>query len=143
MRADLARAHLPYREWLRRERRRTDTRAQLRIALDLFDAMGMAGFAERTRRELLATGDSARKRKTIATGPQLEADQLAELRRVGSSMAPRAQTRAGLATPRPRFGMRAIEPVPRHSRTPCRRELSRGEHRCRLMNAPARSSMRR
>ena len=67
VRVELARAHLLYGEWLRRERRRTDARAQLRIAHDMFDAMGMEAFAERARRELLATGETARKR-TVATG---------------------------------------------------------------------------
>ena len=56
VRAELARAHLLYGEWLRRERRRTDAREQLRIARELFEEMGMAGFADRARRELLATG---------------------------------------------------------------------------------------
>ena len=62
MRADLARAHLLYGEWLRRQRRRVDARAQLRIAHDMLEAMGMDAFAERARRELQATGETARKR---------------------------------------------------------------------------------
>ena len=62
MRADLARAHLLYGEWLRRERRRIDARAQLRIAHDMLETMGMDAFAERARRELQATGETARKR---------------------------------------------------------------------------------
>ena len=69
MRADLARAHLLYGEWLRRERRRIDARAQLRIAHDMLDAMGMDAFAERARRELQATGETARKR-SVTTGDQ-------------------------------------------------------------------------
>jgi DNA-binding CsgD family transcriptional regulator len=67
VRAELARAHLLYGEWLRRERRRVDARSQLRIARELFEAMGMSGFAQRARRELLATGETARKR-TVAMG---------------------------------------------------------------------------
>ena len=67
MRADLARAHLLYGEWLRRQRRRIDARAQLRIAHDMLEAMGMEAFAERARRELQATGETARKR-SVATG---------------------------------------------------------------------------
>ncbi|MGY4646491.1 hypothetical protein ACVWWN_000287 [Mycobacterium sp. URHB0021] len=71
MRPDLARAHLLYGEWLRRQRRRVDARTQLRIAHEMFETMGMDAFAERTRRELAATGETARKSTTIATGPQL------------------------------------------------------------------------
>jgi DNA-binding CsgD family transcriptional regulator len=62
MRIDLARAHLLSGEWLRRQRRRSDSRAQLHTALRMFEAMGMDGFAERARRELRATGEKARKR---------------------------------------------------------------------------------
>jgi DNA-binding NarL/FixJ family response regulator len=53
-----------YGEWLRREQRRVDAREQLRLAHDLFDHMGAAAFSERARRELLATGESARQRAT-------------------------------------------------------------------------------
>jgi ATP/maltotriose-dependent transcriptional regulator MalT len=66
LRPELARAHLLYGEWLRRENRRVDARAQLRAAHDLMDAMGMEAFAERARRELLATGETVRKRSTEA-----------------------------------------------------------------------------
>ena len=73
--------HLLYGESLRRERRRIDARTQLRIAHDMFDAMGMDAFAERARRELLATGETARKRTATATGPQLtpQEEQIARL----------------------------------------------------------------
>ncbi len=67
---DLARAHLLYGEWLRRERRRMDARAELRIAHELFSDFGMEAFAERARIELLATGERARKR-TVDTFDQL------------------------------------------------------------------------
>jgi DNA-binding CsgD family transcriptional regulator len=62
LRAELARARLLYGEWLRREGRRVDAREQLRAAHGQFTAMGADGFAERARRELLATGETVRKR---------------------------------------------------------------------------------
>jgi len=62
MRAELARAHLLYGEWLRREDRRLDAREQLRAAHDMLTAIGMEAFAERARRELVATGEAVRKR---------------------------------------------------------------------------------
>ena len=63
---DLARAHLLYGEWLRRERRRTDARVELRVAHEQFSDFGMDAFAERARIELLATGERARKRTVDA-----------------------------------------------------------------------------
>jgi DNA-binding CsgD family transcriptional regulator len=85
-RAQLARAHLLYGEWLRRERRRLDARSQLRIAHDMLDAMGIEAFAERARRELAATGETARKR-TVETSVQLTAQEalIARLARDGLS----------------------------------------------------------
>ncbi|NUP65755.1 MAG: LuxR family transcriptional regulator, partial [Nonomuraea sp.] len=70
MRADLARAHLVYGEWLRSERRPLEAREQLRTACELFAAMGMDGFAGRAERELLATGEKAR-RRTAETAVEL------------------------------------------------------------------------
>ena len=67
IRPDHARARLLYGEWLRRENRRADAREQLRTAYELLSAMGMAGFAERARRELLATGETVRKRAAETT----------------------------------------------------------------------------
>jgi DNA-binding CsgD family transcriptional regulator len=57
-----ARAQLTYGEWLRRENRRVDAREQLKAAYAAFEAMGAQGFADRARRELLATGETVRKR---------------------------------------------------------------------------------
>jgi DNA-binding CsgD family transcriptional regulator len=87
LRPDLARAHLLYGEWLRRERRRTDARSELRRAHDMFEEMGMEGFAQRAHRELEATGETARKR-TITPDPQLltaQETQIARLARDGHS----------------------------------------------------------
>jgi hypothetical protein len=59
VRVELARSHLLYGEWLRRERRRGEAREQLRAADQMLDAMGIKAFAERARRELLAVGETA------------------------------------------------------------------------------------
>jgi len=63
LRTELARGHLLYGEWLRREKRRVEAREQLRAAHDMFGAIGADGFAERARHELLATGETVRKRR--------------------------------------------------------------------------------
>lgn len=85
-RSELARAHLVYGEWLRREGRRADARAQLRTAHEMFAAIGMQAFAERTRRELLATGETIR-RRTASTRDQLtpQEAQIAQLAQTGMS----------------------------------------------------------
>jgi DNA-binding CsgD family transcriptional regulator len=64
IRVDVARAHLLYGEWLRRENRRVDAREQLHAAHELFSRMGAEAFAERARRELLAAGETVRRRTT-------------------------------------------------------------------------------
>jgi DNA-binding CsgD family transcriptional regulator len=74
LRPELARAHLLYGEWLRRQGRRVDARDQLRTAHELFLAIGMDAFAERARGELLATGEKVR-RRTTGTRDRLTAQE--------------------------------------------------------------------
>ena len=87
IRAQLARSHLLYGEWLRREGRRTDAREQLRIAHGMLEAMGAEAFAERARRGLRATGETARKRTAVAMNEVLTGQeaQIARLARDGLS----------------------------------------------------------
>ena len=86
LRPELARAHLVYGEWLRRENRRLDAREQLRIAHELFRTIGMEAFGERARTELHATGAHVRAH-TVETRDDLTAQerQIAELARDGLS----------------------------------------------------------
>ena len=86
LRPHLARARLLYGEWLRREQRRVDARAQLRAAHELFSAIGMEAFAERARRELIATGQRVR-RRSAETRDDLtpQERQIARLARDGLS----------------------------------------------------------
>ena len=81
-----ARAQLLYGEWLRREHRRVDAREQLRGAHEFFDRIGAEAFAERAGRELLATGETVRKR-TVETSGELTAQEvvIARLAREGLS----------------------------------------------------------
>jgi DNA-binding CsgD family transcriptional regulator len=86
VRVEFARAHLLYGEWLRRERRRVDAREQLRTAFEMFNAMGIEGFAARAQRELLATGERVRK-GSVEARDELTAQeaQVARLARDGLS----------------------------------------------------------
>jgi DNA-binding CsgD family transcriptional regulator len=87
-RTELARAHLLYGEWLRRQRRRREAREHLRTARDMLEAMGMDAFAERAGRELRATGETARKRAAAtARDEELTAQEahIARLAREGLS----------------------------------------------------------
>jgi DNA-binding CsgD family transcriptional regulator len=85
-RLELARTHLLYGEWLRRERRRLDAREHLRTALEAFTSMGAEAFAGRAERELLATGEHARKR-TVDSLDQLtpQEEQVARLAAEGTT----------------------------------------------------------
>jgi DNA-binding CsgD family transcriptional regulator len=86
VKAHLARAHLVYGEWLRRENRRLDAREQLRTAHELFVTMGAEAFAERAARELLATGERARKRSPETRGELTPQErQIAQLASEGYS----------------------------------------------------------
>jgi DNA-binding CsgD family transcriptional regulator len=83
---ELARAHLVYGEWLRREKRRMDAREQLRCAEQMFTAMGAAPFADRSGLELVATGEKAKKR-AVTTHDELTPQELriARMARDGAS----------------------------------------------------------
>jgi DNA-binding CsgD family transcriptional regulator len=81
----LARAHLLYGEWLRRENRRTDAREQLRTAHRMFTSMGAGGFAERAARELRAIGERTRTRTTV-TPVQLTARETQIARLAGGGL---------------------------------------------------------
>ena len=74
LRPELARAHLLYGEWLRREGRRVDAREQLRTAHHMLAGIGMEAFAERARRELIATGEKVR-RRDVETATTLTAQE--------------------------------------------------------------------
>jgi DNA-binding CsgD family transcriptional regulator len=82
IRVELARSHLLYGEWLRRERRRLDAREQLRTAQEMLTSMGLGAFAQRAARELLATGETAVKR-THETRERLTAQE-AQIARLAS-----------------------------------------------------------
>ena len=86
LRPELARTHLVYGEWLRRGARRVDARRQLGAAYQMYAAMGAEGFAERARRELLATGQKVRKRQ-VDTQHELtpQEEHIARLARDGRS----------------------------------------------------------
>src|SRR5580693_3559297 len=87
MRAELARAHLLYGEWLRRQRRPGDAREQLRTALGMLEAMGMEGFSDRARRELRATGETRTRKGSLSSQSELTVQeaQVAKLAREGLS----------------------------------------------------------
>jgi len=85
LRPELARAHLLYGEWLRRDGRRIDAREQLRTAHGMLATIGMEAFAERARRELLATGERVRKR-AVDTRDQLTPQEAQVARLAGDGL---------------------------------------------------------
>jgi DNA-binding CsgD family transcriptional regulator/tetratricopeptide (TPR) repeat protein len=85
MTVELARAHLVYGEWLRRENRRIDAREQLRTAHQMFASMGADGFADRAASELRATGERTR-RRTIDTPAQLTARETQIAQQAGDGL---------------------------------------------------------
>jgi DNA-binding CsgD family transcriptional regulator len=87
LRVELARAHLVYGEWLRRERRHNQARQPLQTAHSMLDAMGVKAFAERAGRELRAAGGGVRSRVNTGRGDQLTAQEghIARMARDGLS----------------------------------------------------------
>ena len=98
LRPEVARAHLLYGEWLRRENRRVDAREQLRTAHEMLVAIGMEAFAERARQELQATGEKVRKR-TVETRDDLTAQERQIARLAGDGLSnPEIATRLFLSS---------------------------------------------
>jgi DNA-binding CsgD family transcriptional regulator len=108
MRPMLARTHLLYGEWLRRERRPADAREQLRSACQSLDGIGMDGFAERARRELRAAGGTAR-RRAPTTGVELTAQEAQIARLAGEGLSnPEIATRLFLSPRTVRYHLEKV-----------------------------------
>jgi hypothetical protein len=123
IRVELARAHLLYGEWLRRENRRLDARQQLRTAHDMFSRIGAEAFAERARRELLATGETARRRtedtRDVLTPQEAQIARLARDRHTNPRSAPSCSSaRAPSSTTCARCSRSSTSPRARSCVTP-------------------------
>ncbi|MFD7246860.1 LuxR C-terminal-related transcriptional regulator [Streptomyces massasporeus] len=130
MRVDLARAHLLYGEWLRRERRRTDAREQLRTAHGMLEATGMAAFAERAAREVRAAGGTAHRRTVPSRHEELTAQetQIARMARDGLSN-PEIATRLFISARTVQYHLRKVfTKLGITSRTQLERVLPSGPH---------------
>ena len=109
VRVDLARAHLIYGEWLRRERRRHEAREQLHTAHAMLEQMGVAAFAERAARELRATGESARKRADIVRHEELTAQEAQIARLAGDGLSnPEIGTRLFISAHTVQYHLRKV-----------------------------------
>ena len=131
LRPELARAHLLYGEWLRRENRRTAAREQLRTAHELLSAIGMETFAERARHELLATGETARK-QTAQAAVEASQELTAQEAQV-AQLAPRRPVQPGDRRP-------AVHQLP-HRPVPPAQGLHQARHQL-PRSAPPRSARR-
>ena len=94
VRTELARTHLLYGEWLRRQHRRVDAREQLSLAREMLEVMGLGAFAERAPRELAATGGTVRRRV-----PEARDDLTPQERQIAGGLNPWSHRPTGVLVP--------------------------------------------